>query len=349
MENKINLVELLKDCPKGMELECALYDNCTFDGIEDVGYNFILINTPSGRIRLSKEGCYIRHDENAKCVIFPKGKTTWEGFVPPCKFKDGDIISNGICICIYNGIDNGEHYGCYVGVGHRDFPDYFIKTPQNSYFTKENSRLANEEEKEKLFQAIKGNGYKWDSESKTLEKLIKPVFKIGDKISLKCDDFYWDIKTIEGDWYICTNGAKIHIGEQHHYELVRVEPKFKIGDKIVKNDGIRIFDVVLVNLEYYIIQGFGSVYEIPIKEQDNFRLIPNKFDINTLKTFDEVLVRLTNDCVWMPKLFSHYDPKAKYYPFVITEDIGYPQCIPYKGNEYLCRKTDDCNEFYKTW
>ena len=74
--NKINIAELLKDCPKGMELDCTMYDNCTYAGIEDVGYIDILINTPSGRIRLTKEGCYIRHDDNAKCVIFPKGKTS---------------------------------------------------------------------------------------------------------------------------------------------------------------------------------------------------------------------------------------------------------------------------------
>ena len=92
MEKKINVAELLKDCPKGMELDCTMYDNCTFEGIEDVGYIDILVKTPSGIIRLTKEGCYVRHDDYAKCVIFPKGETTWEGFVPPCKFNSGDIL-----------------------------------------------------------------------------------------------------------------------------------------------------------------------------------------------------------------------------------------------------------------
>ena len=61
-----------------MELDCAMYDNCTFDGLEDHGYIEILVKTPSGQIRLTKYGCYIWDDVNAKCVIFPKGKTTWE-------------------------------------------------------------------------------------------------------------------------------------------------------------------------------------------------------------------------------------------------------------------------------
>ena len=31
-------------------------------------------------------------------------------------------------------------------------------------------------------------------------------------------------------------------------------------------------------------------------------------------------------------------------------DFGnYRRCIPYEGNEYLLGKTDDCDDFYKTW
>lgn len=30
MENKINIAELLEDCPKGMELDCIIYDNVEF-------------------------------------------------------------------------------------------------------------------------------------------------------------------------------------------------------------------------------------------------------------------------------------------------------------------------------
>mgnify|MGYP003287279926 CR=1 FL=1 len=171
MENKINIAELLKDCPCGMELDCTMYDDCTFEGIEDVGYIDILVKTPSGIIRLTKEGCYFRHDDYAKCVIFPKGKTTWEGFQRP--FKDGDILSNGISIFIYNGNEGDKYYGCYVAVGHIDFPDYFIEQPQDNYSSKGNARLATEEEKQKLFDAIKANGYRWNAETKTLEKVSK--------------------------------------------------------------------------------------------------------------------------------------------------------------------------------
>ena len=32
---KINIAELLKDCPSGMELECTMYDNVTLDRVND--------------------------------------------------------------------------------------------------------------------------------------------------------------------------------------------------------------------------------------------------------------------------------------------------------------------------
>lgn len=34
MENRINIAELLKDCPKGMELDCTMLDNVVFEKID---------------------------------------------------------------------------------------------------------------------------------------------------------------------------------------------------------------------------------------------------------------------------------------------------------------------------
>jgi hypothetical protein len=170
-------------------------------------------------------------------------------------------------------------------------------------WTLENIRLATEEEKLKLFTAIQDNGYKWNEETKTLKKLIKPKFKVGDRIRWKGHDASGRIEKIEDDVY--------HVDYGYDDGFIRVN----------------------LNL------------------QDDYELVPDKFDIATLKPFDKVLVRLSIDCVWMPKFFSHYetDSEMKYYPFVTTDNIGFSQCIPYKDNEHLCRTTNNCNEFYKTW
>ena len=118
MENKINIAELLKDCPKGMELDCTMYDNVVFDGVSDNTSYPIDVLSDTMKLNLTKTGGY-SNSPDAKCVIFPKGKTTWEGFVPPCKFKDGDVLTcmylNEPTIYIYRENDccNTSFYAAY--------------------------------------------------------------------------------------------------------------------------------------------------------------------------------------------------------------------------------------------
>ena len=35
-KEKINIAELLKDCPKGMELDCAMYEDVHFDYVDEL-------------------------------------------------------------------------------------------------------------------------------------------------------------------------------------------------------------------------------------------------------------------------------------------------------------------------
>lgn len=329
MENKIDIAAILKDCPRGLELDCTIYEGVTLDSVvfeseyhyENTNTYPIKIVTKNGfSTRLTKYGQNVDIEE-AKCVIFPKGKKTWEGFVPPYKFKNGDILfvdandegdddDRYKYVFIFEemlGCNKEEIYGrkvmahCYMTV------DGYFK-PRNVYLidSKYPIRFATVEEKQKLFQTIEENGYKWNTETKTLEK-VKPKFEIGDKI---------------------VDTLRKHMGASGTQGVIS-----KITDD-----------------KYFFTDGSY----MSISSQDNWELVPNKFDVKTLKTFDEVLVRLSNNCIWMPKLFSYYDidpddPKMKYYPFVTLDNIGYPQCIPYNGNEHLSRTTNNCDEFYRVW
>lgn len=166
---KINIAEILKDCPKGMELDCACADNVVFDKIIEYDQIKCVIGESRDPLILDKYGRLL-HICCPKCVIFPKGKTTWEGFQRP--FKDGDIItctnSNCTFVAIYKDMYDEYSFNRYVCLilneGMRFSPDC-------TYSDFANPRLATEEEKQKLFDAIKANGYKWNPETKTLKEL----------------------------------------------------------------------------------------------------------------------------------------------------------------------------------
>ena len=198
---KINIAELLKDCQKGLELDCTLYDNIVLDSISNWTYP-IRVTTKDGSrsLNLTKYGC-TSENQNAKCVIFPKGKTTWEEFVPPRQFKDGDILISGLEDCgdpfIFkrtNGFGNAQCY-CAINVFGGLILNSYNWTPIKG------CRLATEEEKQKLFDAIKDNGYHWNAKTKTLEKLITPKFKVGDKVKYKGDKTNITITGIKDDYY----------------------------------------------------------------------------------------------------------------------------------------------------
>lgn len=232
---RINLVELLRNCPSGMELDCTMYDDICFYEITDDPIFPIRIKRIDGAlITLTKHGGYA-DSPSAKCVIFPKGKTTWEGFVPPCKFKDGDVLfhsdsaSNGIfifkkilqcgsiqkviCYCDYDSEDGfclGENHTCC-------WTDSKILHP------------ATKEQREILFQKMKEAGYKWNAETKTLEKL--PKFKVGDRIRQKTDRWpsYRTIKSYDKNiGYFTTINDWVRIEDQDDWELL-VPNKFDIN------------------------------------------------------------------------------------------------------------------------
>lgn len=312
MTEKINIAELLKDCPKGMELDCILFKDTPVyldEVITDTNYPIeIKVEYPSKELEtffLNKYGA-IYDRTTANCIIFPKGKTTWEGFVPSCKFKDGDVLvhtQNGrFIMSIYKSNENEKLINTHVIFWDRE--EGLSVGMQICCYT-DNVRFATKEEKAKLFDAIKDNGYKWNEETKTLEKLIQPKFKVGDVIQDK-------------------GGYKVRITN------VSIEDEYYGYESLTVN-------------------GIGGV---SFNKQDGWELDPNKFDITTLKPFDsKVLVRHNKDNKWCASFFSHIDGDfhSHCYKYVTIAGKSYPMCIPYEKNEHLLGTTNDCEEFYKNW
>ena len=171
-QEKINIAELLKDCPKGMELYSPIFGAVYLEKIRP--HLSIVVATDKEQGDFKEEFLYDgRYGMNGECMLFPsKSKTTWEGFLPPCRFKDGDIVITTLGNIAIIRKHVGEESFCIYGLM---VDNNFYKNEVTKVCVK---RLATEEEKQKLFDAIKANGYKWNAKTKTLEKLTEQKFDI---------------------------------------------------------------------------------------------------------------------------------------------------------------------------
>ena len=363
MKNKINVAELLKDCPNGMELDCVLFDNVRF---EECAGDCIYIRLSNGELFALTEYGICFEFPYSKCIIFPKGKTTWEGFVPPCKFNDCDIvISNHGDIHIKR--DNLSSYCCL----RRNRFDETITTLVKF------DRPATEEEKQKLFDAIKAHGYRWNADTKTLEKLIESKFKDGDIITTIVRknyvfySIYKNIKDKEIMTYVdyCLNGDRIYNfngvlcfdneiieqrlsteeEKQKLFDAIKengykwnaetktleklIEPKFKVGDRIKKKNGKDVHGaeqgvILSITDDTYDVAVTNNMgIFVPIADQDDWELIELKFKVGDR-------IRKGNPIELEPKdveIIS--DDKATYWNQVrVQASIGAMQVILGKNN-----------------
>ena len=206
MNDNLNLVEILKDCPKGTKLYSTIFGEIEFGFIEDNSIYPIVLILNGGYEYLTSDG-KLFNQFDGECILFPsKENRDWSKFKPTYEFKDGDIVATNTGNWI--GITTGGHAHSYIPTycvlsHNREVKLYFGRKEQWGF-----SRLATEEEKQKLFQAIKDKGYKWNAETKTLEKLVEPKFdpktlRPFDKVLVKDDgDWIWrvDIISVPADY-----------------------------------------------------------------------------------------------------------------------------------------------------
>ena len=222
MENKINIAELLKDCPKGTKLYSPLCGECRVIKV----YNYLgfdVINGTDDVFNFSYDG---RYNLMGECCIFPsKDQRDWSKFVPPCKFKTGDVLfvdcsddedKSYQYIFILNDPD---FYGKWHSYCHLDGVGCFHS--KETYLTDDeyHPRFATEEEKAKLFDAIKSHGYNWNPDTKTLERLVEPsegtLVQIDFTRELRIAD---EVEVILGDYeFVLKDGKTYFVKKKPQY------------------------------------------------------------------------------------------------------------------------------------
>lgn len=199
MENKINIAEILKDCPKGMKMFSSIYGEVKFSRLDDDGFNFpIITETVTGRVGcFTKEGCINYSYPEAECVLFPSRKMRdWTKF-----FKRGDVVysKSGKISAIFEGWANDDYtefnttinfYVADASYGKEEvcYTDCFVKA-------------SDEERAVFIANAEKHYNGKYNPETLQVEP-VKPVcpFKpFGEKIKIKLEEIKELIEEYENE------------------------------------------------------------------------------------------------------------------------------------------------------
>ena len=91
MNKNINLVEILKDCPKGTKLYSTIYGEVEFEAIDkNSNYPIIVRTNLNSLVRVTAYGKHIlEYEESGECTLFPsKYLRSWFRFSAPWYKKD---------------------------------------------------------------------------------------------------------------------------------------------------------------------------------------------------------------------------------------------------------------------
>ena len=121
MNEKLNLVEILKDYPKGTRLYSPLYGEVSFEGIDYDDKEYPITTKYNVQyVSFAQNG---RHDfciENQECMLFPsKDVRTWDGFQPKKPKFDPKILKPFDKVLVKKGTES--HYAWY--------PDFICLPP----------------------------------------------------------------------------------------------------------------------------------------------------------------------------------------------------------------------------
>lgn len=90
MDKKLNLVEILKDCPKGWKFYSTLYGEVEFDKIKkESEYPIVIITKHGNNSDIKSDGRYYGEYDDGECTLFPsKDQRDWSNFTAPWYKKD---------------------------------------------------------------------------------------------------------------------------------------------------------------------------------------------------------------------------------------------------------------------
>nr|DAQ19312.1 MAG TPA: hypothetical protein [Caudoviricetes sp.] len=216
----------------------------------------------------------------------------------------------------------------------------------------------------KITQILGGNIAWLEKQGKQKKQVHFPKFTFDDLLALQCcmetvkkvqedKELYEQLNLIhskmcEAYWIEKKGEQTNECAKNEQKSTDKIEPRFKVGDRIRHKETNKddVYEISKVYDDSYGIAGF--TWMIYMKYQDQYELVPNKFDPKTLKPFDKVLVKYSANRQWKCDLFSDVNDYLN-YPYRCIS-CSYKCCIPYnEDTKHLLGTTDDAPEYYKYW
>ena len=385
MNENIDLTKILKDCPKGWKFYSTLYGEVEFEKIKkESEYPIVIITKHGNNSDIKSDGRYYGEYDDGECTLFPsKDQRDWSKFTTPWyngkneqksvnkiepRFKVGDWVVRGDTIAQI--LDIQEQYYVGLDINEKDFvSSRFLNGDKIHLWTIQDAKDGD-------VLALS-----WLEDKNLWEKIIifKKYHSEGIKgFNMPCVEGYGNTfkngKTVFNEkipYYSKTWICNLHPATKEQRDLLfqktkeagykwntetntfekLVEPKFKVGDKIVnipmkymvapRTQGI----ISEITDDKYIFTDGSYIF---ISNQDSWELVSDKFDPNTLRPFDKVLVKdFDETSYWTCNLFSYYNKNKGFY---YCSSVPFDVCIPYNDDtKHLVGTTEEAPDFYKYW
>ena len=329
MAEKIDIVEILKDKPKGTKLYSSACGKCKLEEVDDKSFKISFYNSKFGFMNggegyLDKNG---KLYDDGECVVFPsKEMRDWRKFA----WKKGDVLvskDRNVHIIFEKFEDDaytkfrGKHYLWEEGGSMVSFEEneYYMQTSDFNKANKEEAQIYINTIEEKL-------GGKLNRETLVVEK-TQPEFKDGDILS--CDE----------DTYTKHTTLIFHKDGDITESIVSLVRHSKLFE------GNEPIDDFFLSRLYYAREDekkelFDALAEEGKRwdsEKKQIVDLPKKCELNP---FDRVLVRDNSKQKWIPDMYRFYD-KDEEFPYNCFSST-YKRCIPYnEDTKHLLGTTDE--------
>jgi hypothetical protein len=330
MEEKLNIVEILKDKPRGTKLYSSACGKCKLEEVDDKSFKISFYNSKFGFMNggegyLDKNG---KLYDDGECVVFPsKEMRDWRKF----DWKKGDVLisNDGKKEVFFNEFTDDTYALFKAKHGFEVLSDgNTIYLADEDGIATSDYTLENKNDAQTYINTIEERlGGKLNRETLEVEK-AQPEFK-------DADIAFADYGNRQ-DVFIVSDKTDLSEGYSSFISLDLRDLTLSMGYRTC------FFKKNLCELRLATEEEKKQLFSALEKEgkrwdSEKKEVVDLKPKVE-LKPFDKVLVRNDKEDQWSANIFSYQVRDNMYY---CLGECYWIYCIPYEGNEHLLGTTKD--------